>query len=312
MIKFFTTLFFGVLFYTCSTAQSPEMVVGVEVKTLEKEHQKQKIQQAYISRIQEGLTKKGIGSSKYAPFKVVGTISSGGASYTATAPVRIVHTYSFELQLENTESGEVFGTYSEQVRAVKRTEQEAVRNAIQQLSFGGNDFQEFIADAKQQIQHFYQSNCQAILASARRAHTQKNYLEAMGHLSSIPTTSTECAEETTEQMETSMLAYEAYACSQLLSKARAYVANQQPEKATALLMVIPNTATCKTDVNHLIDELQIQKDKVDKTIWERTLTLHDIETERQQMRYQFLSNIAYFNSRPDVQVFWEQEIIVVD
>ena len=302
------------LLFICNvlTAQSPEAVVGIQVKILENYHKSDNIKYAYTSCIQEGLSKKGIGSSSYAPFKVVGTISSGGASYTATAPVRIVHTYFFELQLENTESGEVFGTHSEQVRSVKRTEQEAIRDAIQQLRFGGNDFQNFITNAKNRIQGYYKSNCSAILAKVSRAQYQQNYVEAIGHLQSIPTTSTECGEESTAKMEEIMSAYESFACSQYLTKVRTLIANREPAAAAATLMIIPNSATCADDIVPLIDELQIRKDQIDQQTWERTMALHQAETDREALRYQFLSNLAYFNSRPDLQMILEKEVIVVD
>lgn len=298
-------------FYLSSISQSPETVVGIEVKALEDYHQSSKIKNAFTSRIQQGLTKKGIGSSKYAPFKVVGTISSGGVSYTATAPVRMVHTYFFELQLENSSSGEVFGTYSEEVRSVKRSEQEAVRQAIHQLNFSDTDFQNFIAETKTQIQDYYQSNCKAILANARRAQSQKSYAEAIAHLQSIPTTS-ECGEESNTQMEETMKAYESFACSQYLTKARALIANRQPGEAAAVLMIIPNTNACSDKINSLIDELQLRKDQIDQQTWDRTMALHQVKTEQEKLRYQFLSNLAYFNSRPDLQVILDRDIIVVD
>ena len=307
-ILILTSLLF---FYISSISQSPETVVGIEVKAIESYHQSDKIKNTFASRIQQGLTKKGIGSSSYAPFKVVGTISSGGVSYTATAPVRMVHTYYFDLQLENAESGEVFGTYSEAVRSVKRSEQEAVRQAIHELNFNDTDFQNFIAKTKTKIQDYYQSNCKAILANAHRAQSQKNYSEAITHLQSIPTTS-ECGEESNTQMEETMKAYESFACSQYLSKAKALIANRQPSQAVALLMIIPNTNACSDKIISLIDELQLRKDQIDKQTWERTMALHKMETEQEKLRYQFLSNLAYFNSRPDLQVILERDIIVVD
>jgi len=281
----------------CLAQQAPpEIVVGIEIDASNFPSDVAQLRNTYYNRVMNGLAKNGIGSNGLSSISVIAQVNEGEAIYTATAPVRIVQPFFFELRMLNTLSGEVFATYSEEVKVIRKTPTEAYKAAIMELNFSGREFQEFMGTGKQKIRSYYLSNCSALLNQAGRLIAQRAYLQAIGQLQSIPVEASPCSEVVTQLIDQAYTAYLEMACANHLQKAKALIANRQFDEGARSLMAIPPGAACQEEVSEAVRELKDHRMEIDEMNWNRLLKLHEIELERTDRRLRFLEFLAYLNS----------------
>lgn len=288
----------------------PEIVVGLEIDASNFPSDNTELRNTFYSRVMNGLAMNGIGSNGLSAISVLAQINEGEAIYTATAPVRVVQTFTFQLRIQNTLSGEVFSSYSEEVKIIRKSQTETYKKAILELDLSSRAFQSFIKTTKQKIHEYYISNCTAILTHAERLFAQRAHLHAIAKLQSIPVEASNCSEKVTQMIEQAYTEYLEIACTDHMSKAKALIANRQFDQGVLALMGIPPGAVCQDEMSAAIKELKDHQIELDEMNWNRLVKLHEIELERTDRQYRFLELIAYLNSRSNQYIITAQNTII--
>lgn len=276
----------------------PALVVGVTIEERSKPLPSD-IEDMLYNRVQRGLAKHGVGANGSALLTVLTTVDEGELSVTATAPVRYVRSYFVELQLANKESGEVFATYSEEVKVAKRSEAEAIRAAIASLKLRGTDFQEFVGKAKTEIQSYYTTNCDALIAKANQRFTTGDHLSGFSLLTAIPSETSSCREQATTILAEAYAEYEVLACDRQIAHAEAFASNEDFSAAVLQLLTIPNPGLCQDRFTALTMRIQSQRQKLRADALDRLDRLREIRVDREERRRRFLENLAFIYARPD-------------
>lgn len=270
------------------------------------------IEDMLYNRVQRGLARHGIGANGSAVLTVLTTVDEGELAVTATAPVRYVRSYFVELQLANKESGEVFATYSEEVKVAKRSEAEAIRAAIAGLELRGAGFQEFVGKAKTEIKSYYTTNCDALIAKANQRFTLADHLGGFSLLTAIPSEADGCREQAAKILTEAYAEYEVLACDRQIAYAEALVSNENFEAAVLQLLTIPNPGLCQDRFTALTMRLQSQRRQLRADALDRLDRLHEIMVDREERRRRFLENLAFIYARPDrLRIDGNGQVIIV-
>lgn len=303
--------FFSTIQLASSQASSPEIVVGLKVDAFDiTDNNDQELILMLSNRVKNGMAQKGIGANNNAPVRIVARLDRGETFVTATAPSRYVQNYFFELSIENTTGGEIFGSYTEEVKVAKRSQHEAKRAAVLALDLRSNRFQSFLEQSKHKIQSYYTSNCQAIIADGQREYDQRNYLKAINIWQSIPNVSN-CATAANEKISLAFKALESFSCNTHIARARAFLANQAYENAMLALISIPNPTSCVEEFELISAELSIRKQLFEQQLWDRFMAVRSLEMNEQRQRQEFLLTLAYLSSRPERYATLQNNTIVV-
>jgi hypothetical protein len=305
-------LFLFLLLVTAMSFAQSEFMIGVTVENRSRELPVD-IRDMLYNRVQRGLAHHGIGANQAAMLSVLTTVDEGKLSMTNTAPVRYVRSYYFELQLTNKQSGEVFATYSEDVKVAKRSEQEAVRSAVTSLTLRDRRFQEFVGKAKDEISSYYKSNCMAVIADAERQLAVGNHLNALQTLFSIPTAATDCSESVLEGITKAYADYESIACARQTAYAEALVANEDFDSAVLQLLTIPDPGLCEDRFTAIVLRLQSVRQQLRNDAFDRLVLLGELAVDREERQRRFLENMAFIYSTPCCREVDERgRVIIID
>jgi hypothetical protein len=290
-------LFLFLLLVTATNLAQSEFAIGVTVEDRSRELPED-LRDMLYNRVQRGLARHGVGANQAAMLSVLTTVDEGELSMTNTAPARYIRSYYFELQLSNKQSGEVFATYSEDVKVAKRSEQEAVRSAVASLALRGERFQEFVGKAKDKISSYYKSNCTAVLADAEQQLAVGNHLDALQTLFSIPTAATDCSQKVIVVITKTYADYEAIACARQTAYAEALAANEDFDTAVLQLLTIPDPSLCEDRFTAIVLRLQSIRQQLRNDAFDRLVLLSELEANREERQRRFLENMAFIYSTP--------------
>lgn len=120
---------------------------------------------------------------------------NGFQETSATMQKIVVANCTLNLFIKQTSTKTIFKQCIKQIQGTGYTKDEAVANAVNQISPDAATYQNFIAAGKEKIVAYFQQNCQLYLTNAQREIAQGHYDEANKILAVIPQETGQCYDE---------------------------------------------------------------------------------------------------------------------
>ena len=154
----------------------------------------------------------------------------------------------------------VFASVSISAKGVGTNENKAYLNAITNVSPNSSKLKEFFELGKQKIMEYYIAQCDNIIKKAKSLAGQKEYQEAIYHLTAIPDAVPECYEKALAETQIIYQQYIDHLCDVSLAHAKSAWAAEQnskgAEKAGEYLKYIYPDAYCYGEAQKLYMEIK--------------------------------------------------------
>lgn len=180
------------------------------------------------------------------------------------------------------ETETVFSTVSYIFKGAGKTEEAAYLNALREIKFNNNKFQQFIKETRQRISDYYAKNCQSIIVKSD-ALAAEDLPSAITELGLIPMSSEDCYSKAQELIKNFRKEYIRSQCNKKLQEARNIWASgldkYSANRAITILNGIIYSPDCQSEVNNLLKEIQLK----------------------------FQSDLAYSRELEEKRILWAQE-----
>lgn len=241
------------------------------------------------------LTQNGIASMDYlGQFFITAKAIPTSKDVIAGPPTKISETMEVALYIADYYNEIVFATTSATVKGIGETESKCYLNALKQLKLNSPAMKEFVAEGKNKILNYYNTQADKLIAKAQFLAQQKEYEQALWIISTIPS---EC-DKYNDALAAGKDIFQQYTdhmCNVHLAKARTAWASEQnaigAEAAGEYLSQIYPEAKCYGDAMALYKEI---KGKVlDDWKFEMQVYQDGVDTERERIRAMRDVGVAY-------------------
>ncbi len=197
----------------------------------------------------------------------------------------IVLTVELNLFIKQSKANIIYATYNKQLQGTGYNRNEAIVNAISQISANDPAVKTFIEEGKQKIIAFYNSKCNDIIMEADKYAGMNNYEHALAILMSIPVEATPCHDKIKDKSIATFKLYQKKQCQSQIQLAKSQIAGKQYHSALNTLAFIDPTAACFNESNTLIASAESKLTAEDKRLWdmEREKMKNKIEMEKYQI-----------------------------
>lgn len=219
-------------------------------------------------RMLDMVTSNGIGGIGGDPAMVFACgISNVSKKLTGSAPQKTQVTLDVQYYVANVASGTVFGSLSEQVTGVGNNEEQAYRNACNELKNNAK-IQQMLRNANENIIEYYNKNANSIRAEVEALIAKNDYERAYGLLRGVPgqcTTLFEFAAKRLQEISQKILERDAATNLAFMKSAIAANDSAYSEVVGDIMALIPvNTpqyAEAKSAFNKYMSDLDIKADR---------------------------------------------------
>ena len=144
--------------------------------------------QVLTNKLKQIVTKNGLAASAPSPrFMITANTDLLAKEVTATAPVMTVVEVATTLYIGDAKTGNLFGSYiCEASKGVGTNEHKAYIEVLKRLNVNDPGIQAFVADAKNKIVEYYNTQIEFMLAEAESLAGTEKYDEAITLLSEVP------------------------------------------------------------------------------------------------------------------------------
>ena len=236
------------------------------------------------SKITQLINQTGVAEIGYSNFLVVPKFDilstsedDAGMSKVFLTECELVIT--IERQSYGKGTGAVFASFSRRLTGSALTKNDAISNAINNLSTNDEALVSFLKRSKVKISEYFQAHCQEVIEEAEHAYKLNDYGKSIALYFSIPSNAPQSCYKSAKAA--SMKVYTKYLedkCNLQLIRLKAYVARAQntDEKATfyydSALKVMneldPASADCYAEARKQIEKIEQRFDERQKQEWE--------------------------------------------
>lgn len=144
--------------------------------------------QVLTNKLKQIVTKNGLAASAPSPrFMITASTDLLAKEVTATAPVMTVVEVATTLYIGDARTGNLFGSYiCEASKGVGANEHKAYIEVLKRLDVNDPGIQAFVADAKNKIVEYYNTQIEFMLAEAESLAGTEKYDEAITLLAEVP------------------------------------------------------------------------------------------------------------------------------
>ncbi len=160
----------------------------------------------------------------------------------------------------------VFNTMSKKLKGSGNNKEQAISNAINNLSTSDKNFGQFLATSKEKIVKYYNDNCNKLMQNAAEQEAKHNYEEAVSILYSIPT-GTACHEQAKKKALSVYQKYQKQLCQNIIQYARGEIAIENYAAALDALDLIDANAGCSAEADKLIAQVSGKVEKHNKQVY---------------------------------------------
>ena len=137
-------------------------------------------------KISQLITASGMGSIDNSRFAVIPRVVLADKRYTSGAPQMIVMDADVTFYIGDVETGNVYGSYTKNVKGVGETDTRAYISAIGNIKPKDAELQAFMQAGKQKIIDYYNQKVDQIINRARQFESQSDYDGALAALLEVP------------------------------------------------------------------------------------------------------------------------------
>ncbi|WP_020538780.1 hypothetical protein [Lewinella cohaerens] len=172
------------------------------------------------------------------------------------------------VNIQQTEGGINFGTYSWIITGSGNSPERAYRSALNSLPRSDENFTRFCSDIRPRINSYYAANCAQIIQRAQQFIYLNQFEEAILELIKVPTEASACSAEVEEKLQQAYDAYQREYCGPMLQEASALKAIGKPDEALDILIQVSPSSSCSEGAREMIEQIgndisRTQQNKLD-------------------------------------------------
>jgi hypothetical protein len=261
----------------------------------------QKLLETKLSQI---ITANGIlDNENCVRFVLTAKINVISKDIVAGPPQRISQKLDITILLGDIESDKVYAQVTISTMGIGQSLEKSYISAFKNINPKNAAITAFIQEGKQKIINYYQTNCEDVIAEARKQASLQNYEDALMMLSSIPDVCTACFDEASQiaaPIYNDMIEARGAEC---LNEARAIWA-KNPTKSGAqdavrLLSQINFAASCQPKVTALMKEITTKMNEIDRREWEHQIQVYQDNVEKEKR--QWAQHVREYEDRVQTQ-----------
>ena len=190
---------------------------------------------------------------------------------------------------ENLSGGATFNSISKKIHGSGMNENDAIINALNNISANDKELVDFLQSTKQKISNYFKTNCNDVIKQAESALAKDDYSQAIALFYSVPSNAP-CYEKALARSEGVYAKYVEDDCNKKLLQLKAFVALAESNRkyydsAMALMEKInPVPGPCYSQVEAVLDKVEGRLADEQKQQWElEKKTLSDDAEVKKEM-----------------------------
>lgn len=216
---------------------------------------------ALENRLMESVSISGLAAINSGRFFITPSVTVLDKRVIQGPPSSYLVELNLSLYSADGETETVFSTVSYIVKGAGKTEDAAYLNALRELKFNNNKFQQFIKETRQRISDYYAKKCESIIASSD-ALAAEDLPAAITELGLIPMSSEDCFSKAQELIKNFRKAYIRSQCNKKLQEARniwaAGLDKYSANRAITVLNDVIYSTDCQSGINELMKDIQLK------------------------------------------------------
>lgn len=249
-------------------------------------YESRKLLETKLSQI---ISANGIADNEnYVRFVLTAKINVISKDIVAGPPQRISQKLDITLMLGDIENDKIYSQLTISGIGIGQSLEKSYISAFKNINPKNALITTFIQEGKEKMLAYYQTNCEDLIAEAKKRASLQNYEDALMLLTSIPDVCTDCFDEAARiaiPIYKDMIEARG---ADFLNQARSVWAKNPTKagaaEATRLLSQINFAASCQPQAASLMREITIKMNEIDRREWKHQMQVyHDgIEREKRQ------------------------------
>jgi hypothetical protein len=223
------------------------------------------------NKLSEIVTVNGIVKGVNSKFILTANTSVLTKEITPTSPQMYVYVLQTTFYLGNGIDGNLFSSYSTNLKGIGSSETKAYINAFKNITTKNSDIEGFLKKGKDKIIDYYNSKCDVILNQVSTLENTNQFQEAIYLLTSIPEICYNCFTKANKKTESVYKKFIDYDCKIKLNEAQQYW-NANPNDVGAnnafnILKEINPNSSCFEDVKKFGNTISLKMTENDAREW---------------------------------------------
>lgn len=176
---------------------------------------------------------------------------------------------------ENLNGGAIFNSFSKKITGSGLNKDDAISNALNNISVNDKSILSFISNSKQKIDAYFKANCEDVMKQAERALVLNDYPQAIALFQSVPA-SAPCYDRALQRSEGVYTQYVNDECDKKIMKLKTFTALAQTNDTyydsvmNTVANLQPASQVCNSEANQIISKIENRLSEEQKKQWELT------------------------------------------
>ncbi len=176
---------------------------------------------------------------------------------------------------ENLNGGAIFNSFSKKITGSGLTKDEAISNALNNISINDKAILSFISNSKQKIDAYFKANCDDVMKQGEKALVLNDYPQAIALFQSVPA-SAPCYDKALQRSEGVYTQYVNDECDKKIMKLKTFSALAQSNDSyydsimNTVANLQPASQICNSEANQIISKIEGRLSDEQKKQWELT------------------------------------------
>jgi|GEM_PF-6904811 len=254
-----------------------------------------------LNKVKEAITAQGHASAGPSRFIL---LVNPEATDKQNNGQNMMFTYTLQFSVIDILMDRNYSSFSVQMGGVGKTPDQALVDAVRRLNLSQSRLTASLSSAIAEIQKYFNSNCQDILAKSRVYVAAGKHEEAIGNLAFLPDMAgLSCKKEYNDLLLSVLKQYTAYKCQAQLTEAKKeWSLNPTAEGArsvSAILSGITLSADCKKDFDNLLSSIKgkLEREQFDEKEFRKTVFTAAVDIERDKIAASRDIAVAYYQNK---------------
>lgn len=257
------------------------------------------------NKLRQVVTQSGVGANSGASrFIITANVNVIGKDILPGPPPQHVYNLDVTLYIGDGIVGKKFASKTISVKGVGTSETKAYIDGFKKINANNAELKAFVAEGKNRVVEYYNSNCNVIIKEAQVMASQNDYEGAIFQLSSVPSAATGCYNQSSSLLASMYKKYMDRQCKVRLAEARnqwnASLNSEGAAYAAEVLSTIDPNAACYKEAVALSQEIGKRVKEVDKREWDFKMKQFDADVAVSKAMAQAYRSIAeaYIKNQP--------------
>ena len=198
---------------------------------------------------------------------------------------------------QNANGGAIFNSFSKKITGSGLSKDEAITNALNNISVNDQTTLNFISSSKQKIDAYFKANCDDVLKQGEKALVLNDYAQAIALFQSVPS-SAPCYDKALQRSEGVYNQYVSDECDKKIMKLKTFSALAQTNESyydsimNTVANLQPASQVCNSEANQIISKIEGRLSDEQKKQWELTKQVLSDDAAVKKEMYKAMAEIG--------------------